>query len=377
MKKVIWLGPAFTIAEALTSPALAPAASRWQEGFLGGLREAGAELRIVASRSERVWPAGPVRIRGDEGWFHGVPRSSVSFVNLPGVRERSLASRYERALCTASEQMGGADLVASYNVWSPVAQACRSASQRLGVPWVPIILDYDRTAADWSDFAASITGSGGVVFVSHWAFQHAPAPCRLHLDAGVASVPPTIPQPNYSRMLLYTGALHRWGGVETLLDALPLVRTPGVRLTIVGRGGDADLRRRFEATPAVEYLGGVDEPTLERVTAEAEVLLNPRPSGVVGNEMNFPSKLLHYLCSLKPVATTLTPGVAPEYRDMVIAAEDDSPAAFAAAIERALALSDDERGDLARRIQVFLADGRLWSQQAVRFIRWSEAIRST
>ena len=104
--------------------------------------------------------------------------------------------------------------------------------------------------------------------------------------------------------------------------------------------------------------------------------MNPRPSGVVGNEMNFPSKLLHYLCSLKPVATTLTPGVAPEYRDVVIAAEDDSPAAFAAAIERALALSDDERGDLARRIQVFLADGRLWSQQAVRFIRWSEAIRS-
>jgi glycosyltransferase involved in cell wall biosynthesis len=374
MKKVIWLGPAFTIAEALTSPALAPAASRWQEGFLGGLREAGAELRIVASRSQRVWPAGPMRIRGDEGWFRGIPRSSVSFVNLPGVRERSLASRYQRALCTASEQMGGADLIASYNVWTPVAQACRSASRRLGTPWVPIILDYDRSAVDWSDFTASTVAAAGVVFVSHWAYRHAPAPRRLHLDAGVANVPEAIPQPNHSRMLLYTGALHRWGGVETLLDALPLVRTPGVRLTIVGRGGDADLRRRLEAAPAVEYLGGVDEPTLERVTADAEVLLNPRPSGVVGNEMNFPSKLLHYLTSLKPVATTLTPGVAPEYRDVVIAADGDSPAAFAAAIDRALALSDLEKSQLARKIQGFLGRGRLWREQARRFLEWAPSI---
>jgi glycosyltransferase involved in cell wall biosynthesis len=374
MKKVIWLGPAFTITEALTSPALAPAASRWQEGFLGGLRDAGAELRIVASRSERVWPLGPLWIRGDEGAFHGIHRSSVSFVNLPGVREPSLAARYQRALCTASKEMGGADLIASYNVWKPVAQACRSESRRLGVPWVPILLDYDRTAADWTDFAASTAGAAGIVFVSHWAFQHAPASRKLHLDAGVARVPAALPRVNRSRMILYTGALHRWGGIETLLDALPLVQTPGVRLTIVGRGGDTDLHSRLNTTPALNYLGGVDEPTLERLTAEAEVLLNPRPAGVPGNEMNFPSKLLHYLSSLKPVATTLTPGVAPEYRDVVIAAEDDSPAAFAAAIDRALGLSDIEKGCLAHKIQEFLTNGRLWCDQACRFLDWAAGV---
>jgi hypothetical protein len=74
------------------------------------------------------------------------------------------------------------------------------------------------------------------------------------------------------------------------------------------------------------------------------------------------------------VATTLTPGVAPEYRDVVIAAEDDSPAAFAAAIDRALALSDMEKSDLVQRIRKFLGRGRLWSQQAVRFLDWAAAI---
>jgi glycosyltransferase involved in cell wall biosynthesis len=270
--------------------------------------------------------------------------------------------------------MGGADLIASYNVWMPVAQACRLASRQLGVPWVPVILDYDRTTSDWSDFTASIAGAAGVVFVSHWAFHHAPAHRKLHLDAGVGHVPTAAPPPNRSRMLLYTGALHRWGGVETLLDALPLVRTPGARLTIVGRGGSAELHNKLKCTPSVQYLGGVDEATLARLTAEAEVLLNPRPSGVVGNEMNFPSKLLHYLSSLKPVATTLTPGVAPEYRDVVIPTEDDSPASFAAAIDQALALNDSEKLDLACRIQGFLASGRLWCDQARRFLSWTAAL---
>jgi glycosyltransferase involved in cell wall biosynthesis len=371
MKKVLWLGPAFTLAESLTSPALAPAASRWQEGLLGGLRDAGACVRIVASRTERIWPAGPMWIRGKEGTFRGIHRSSVSFVNLPGLRVASLAARYQRAICKASSQMGGADLIASYNVWTPVAQACRVASRRLGVPWVPVILDYDRNTADWTDFTASIAGAAGVVFVSYWAYHHAPASRKLHLDAGVEHVPSEVPPSNRSRVLLYTGALHRWGGVETLLDALPLVRTPGTRLIVVGRGGSAELLRRLRSTPGVEYLGGVDEATLEKLTANAEVLLNPRPSDVVGNEMNFPSKLLHYLTSLKPVATTLTPGVAPEYRDVVIASDGDSPAAFAAAIDGALALTDSEKRDLAYRIQAFLGSGRLWRDQAYRFLVWT------
>jgi glycosyltransferase involved in cell wall biosynthesis len=172
-------------------------------------------------------------------------------------------------------------------------------------------------------------------------------------------------------MVLYTGALHRWGGIETLLDAMPLVKTPSARLVVVGRGGSAEVMRKLQATPAVEYLGGVDEPTLNRLTDEAEVLANPRPAGVGGNEMNFPSKLLHYLYSLKPVATTLTPGVAPEYREVVIASEDDSPIAFAHAIDHAFGMTDADKVALAQKIRTFLGRDRLWAQQANRFLDWA------
>jgi hypothetical protein len=152
---------------------------------------------------------------------------------------------------------------------------------------------------------------------------------------------------------------------------MPYVKTPGARLVVVGRGGSGETMKRLATTPSVEYLGAVDEATLQRLTQQAEVLANPRPSGVGGNEMNFPSKLLHYLSALKPVATTLTPGVAPEYRDIVLGATDDSPQGFAEAVDSALSLGDDARLDLSQKITAFLTGGRLWSQQARRFLEWS------
>jgi glycosyltransferase involved in cell wall biosynthesis len=371
IRKVLWLGPAFTIAESLAATALAPAASRWQEGFLSGLRDAGAAIGIVANHTERLWPRGPARVAGSSGRFCGIARDSVAYMNLPGLREGSLARRYGQAIDRFCVNRGMPDVIASYNAWRPVAHACRQAGRKHGIPWIPVLLDHDPPTAGWANVLKGVAGSAGVVFLSHWAFLHAPIAHKLHLDAGVARVPPLPATHVRSRVVLYSGALHRWAGIDLLLDAMQHVRTPGVRLVVVGRGGSAETMQRLATMPSVEYLGAVDEATLQSLTEQAEVLANPRPGGVGGNEMNFPSKLLHYLSSLKPVATTLTPGVAPEYADVVLGSRDDSPQGFADALDRALSLTDDARMDLSGKIRAFLAGGRLWSQQARRFLEWT------
>jgi glycosyltransferase involved in cell wall biosynthesis len=372
IRSLVWLGPAFTMAESLASSALAPAASRWQEGFLTALQVAGVNVRIVANHSERMWPRGPAMVSGSVSTFFDMPRVAVPYLNLPKLREHSLAREYCRAIDRFCVEGGAPDLVVSYNTWRPVAQACRSATRKHGIPWIPILLDHDAPTAGWANVLTGVAGSAGIVFLSHWASQNAPLPNKLHLDAGVAHVPPLPMSHPRSRMVLYSGALHQWGGIETLLDAMPFVKAAGARLVVVGRGGSSDVMKRLASTPSVEYLGAVDEATLCRLTGQAEVLANPRPAGVGGNEMNFPSKLLHYLSSLKPVATTLTPGVAPDYKDVVIAANDDSPQAFAAAVDRALCLSDEARLALSEKIQSFLGCGRLWSQQSRRFLEWAD-----
>jgi glycosyltransferase involved in cell wall biosynthesis len=371
IQRLLWIGPAFTIQEALESPALAPAASRWQEGFLGAVQRAGVEIHILTHHAERLWPRGSAYVAGSVGDFHGLPRVAVPYLNVPALREGSLRHGYCRAINQFSAEYGVPDLIVSYNTWRPVANACRHATRKHGISWIPFVLDHTPPTAGWSNVMDGIAGSAGVVFLSHWAFNNAPIDNKFHLDAGVSNIPSLPKTQPRTRMVLYSGALHRWGGVETLLDAMPLVQTPGVRLVVVGRGGSREVLKRLSEASAVEYLGAVDEATLVRLTEQADVLANPRPAGVGGNEMNFPSKLLHYLTSLKPVATTLTPGVAPEYRNVVIAADDDSPQAFATAVDRALSLPDEARLKLSRQIQVFLKSGRLWTQQSRRFLNWA------
>jgi glycosyltransferase involved in cell wall biosynthesis len=375
IQRLVWLGPAFTISEALAAAALAPAASRWQQGFLTALSEAGVDVRIVASHTERMWPRGPLSTSLQSGEFFGLPRVVVPFLNVPLIRERSLKQQYEKALDAACSGSNPPDVIATYNAYPSVADACRIISQRHSIPWVPFLLDHERPDPDWKNVLQAVTGSSGVVLLSHWGFVNAPIPIKLHLDAGVSQVPGIQETGISSRVVLYAGSLHKWGGIDLLLDSLAFVQTPTVKVVIVGRGASPSLLRRFAATPTVQYLGGVSEDRLAELTREAEILVNPRPSGVSGNEMNFPSKLVHYLESLKPVVTTLTPGVSPEYEDLVIAAADDSPKGFAAALDRGLSLSPSERLKMSQRIRAFLETSRLWSIQVRRFLDWASDLR--
>jgi glycosyltransferase involved in cell wall biosynthesis len=108
----------------------------------------------------------------------------------------------------------------------------------------------------------------------------------------------------------------------------------------------------------------------------ASVLVNPRPHDVRGNEWNFPSKLLHYLSTLRPVASTITPGVAPEYRDYVAVIEDTSPAKINAAIDQCLDRPEAEAIELADKTARFLAERKTWPRQAERLLAFVETVCS-
>ncbi len=98
--------------------------------------------------------------------------------------------------------------------------ACRRISQRHSIPWVPFLLDHERPDPDWKNVLQAVAGSSGVVLLSHWGFVNAPIPIKLHLDAGVSQVPGIQETGISSRVVLYAGSLHKWGGIDLLLDSL-------------------------------------------------------------------------------------------------------------------------------------------------------------
>jgi glycogen(starch) synthase len=96
-----------------------------------------------------------------------------------------------------------------------------------------------------------------------------------------------------SPLIAYAGRLEAEKGVQTLIDALPLVRreAPAARLVVVGTGGaERDLRaraRRRRVADAVTFTGYVSDEDLRAVLAAADVAVVPslyEPFGFVALE---------------------------------------------------------------------------------------------
>lgn len=375
--KVLWLGPALSAGRMSGNPAASPAALRWSAGFLSGLRGNGVEYVHIGHEPARVWPYGPMRVRPASARAAD-SSTSLGYTNLPRVRELTLSRSYDRAVTRAVKDCAPRLLV-TYNAEYHFQRAARSAV-RLGVPWIPILMDGDDRMFDtarpetWRWVQEAVSGASGVAFLSHWAFTHAPCSAKFHMDGGVDA----------SRMLqdrgdaeapvvLYTGTKGPWGGLDLLLDAWEKVRHPGASLWICGPGEHPRLRAVAAATDRIRDFGLVDESRLGQLVEQAAVLVNPRPPSFPSNRLNFPSKILEYLGTGKPIASTRTVSFGPGYDDVLLFASDESPGALAAVIDQALALSPAERQAHRERVRRFAAIHGDWTTVVGKFLAWAAA----
>ncbi|RAQ96162.1 hypothetical protein A4R35_11515 [Thermogemmatispora tikiterensis] len=107
-------------------------------------------------------------------------------------------------------------------------------------------------------------------------------------------------------LLLYTGTLERYQGIELLLESAVMVRQrcPAVRYQIIGGRQDqvAALRAlccRLGIEECVEILGQRPPSEVAAYMKQATILVSPRCAGT-----NMPLKLASYLHSGKPVLAT-------------------------------------------------------------------------
>lgn len=377
--RLVWLGACLKPDVILSRFAVSPAAQRWQRGLLAGLKQVVPDLQVVGHCPDRTWPYGQLWPGSTADFEDGFRQTLVPYTNLRGLRSGSLAKNYAAALSGMHGNGGSRPVIVSYNADEHVRVAVDRAFAGQ-VPWVPIILDHGLVGDTWTGGESLLRGTAGAVYLSWWAHSRHTGSPSLHLDGGVTAASKGFPiHPTVKPRLLYTGALDQWGGITQLLDAFERLRISKATLVVTGWSQWSAIRKRMESIPGVDYRGRVHEAELLQLAEQASVLVNPRPLTIPGNQMNFPSKLLEYLTYGRPVVTTMTPGVAPEYADFTIPAKSDSPDDLAAAIDRALSLDHESRVDMARKAERFLSTTRLWSIQAARlwdFLRFEVASAS-
>jgi glycosyltransferase involved in cell wall biosynthesis len=165
---------------------------------------------------------------------------------------------------------------------------------------------------------------------------------------------------------MYSGGLTWLKGVPLLLDAFAQVDDPRLRLWITGRGECETLvEAAAQRDPRIVYHGFVDYEEVLALYRRADILVNPHLATPLSARYLFPSKLLEYLATGRPVVALSTPDIAADYGDAVVVVAEETPAALAEGLRRAAGMSYEERRALGARGRAAVAR-KTWPEQATR-----------
>ena len=108
---------------------------------------------------------------------------------------------------------------------------------------------------------------------------------------------------------MYAGILEPVTGVDILLKAFSRIGNPSIRLKISGKGSLQKLvEDAAKQDHRITYLGCVPYEEYLCNLKQADVLVNPRNMNLPENQNNFPSKIMEYLATGKPIISTRFPG---------------------------------------------------------------------
>ena len=362
---ILWLGPVLGEDTLNRFLAVSPAANRWQIGLIHALQETGLQVSVVGHLPEPAWPRGWLRVKDTDGSLPpSIQGRLTGYWNLPTWRNRSLSSGYRKLIRGLGISETSAGVVVTYNASPANVAGAAYARERYDMPWVCIVAD-----------GGAPPDADGYVFLSWRCYQAFNGPrLKLHLDGGVSEIrfsPQASACESQSRrkVVMYTGAMTPYAGAAFLVRAFHQSNDPQAELWICGKGSNPDVERIAAIDARIKLWGFVSENELTDLMQRADVFVNPRPSNIAGNKRNFPSKVLEYLPYGKPVISTWTEGLSPEYHDVLVVLERETEECLSATIQTVLNWDAGQRQLLIQKVAQFL-ENRLWRVQAGRFLNW-------
>lgn len=366
---ILFIGSAISPERSAATPGSSPAANRYQHGLLGALRGVVAgELRVVsrlpiaAGRSGgRLW----VR-RETHEIRPGVGATVLPMVNLPFLKQLCLGLGAAAAIRRfRRDHPGQHNVVLGYSLSSFVASFAAAAARRQGVMLVYLYTDPpyapSKPGPVWQMAYAlnrrmterAIARAQGIVAVHKHAVQvYAPGKPYCVIEGGVEADAPWVQVPVEPLTLLYSGGYSLHNGLESLIAGFRVTTNPDYRLLLYGRGVlEAQLRQQEAVDPRIRVMGFAAPADIAALQAAATALVNPRPARHSVTATTFPSKLMEYLLSGRPVLTTRISGITADYDEHFWYVRDESPEGWAAAIDGLL-------GRDAVLLDAFGAEGR-------------------
>lgn len=156
-----------------------------------------------------------------------------------------------------------------------------------------------------------------------------------------------------NKTILYTGTLAIKYGILGLIDEFKKLKGD-YRLVICGGGDESDIvERKCNEDPRIDFRGLVSHSEALALQKEADILVNPRKNDYEFTKYSFPSKLLEYLSTGKPVVCYKLDGIGSEYDDIFFYA-DEKEGGLAEAIDNVSKMNQDEYRKYIHTLSDFL-----------------------
>ncbi|MDJ0579171.1 glycosyltransferase [Crocosphaera sp.] len=177
---------------------------------------------------------------------------------------------------------------------------------------------------------------------------------------------------NRKKLVVYSGALYPFKGVDLLIDVAKLL--PNIQFSVTG-GTEEQVKHYQELAQSkgvenIDFLGWiVPRSRLISLFQAADILAHPHLSGKSANFTN-PVKFFQYLASGTPLVTTEIPPLMSFKKTipMAVWCPPDQPSSFAESIEKALELYPRKTTGYTENIEY--AKGFSWEKRAEKIIKY-------
>ncbi len=358
-------------------------------GVVGGLRQAGVDVRVVASdRLEGVEVS--TTVAPVERWFDGPLKEAEELVyNVAFVRAALAAARAfaPHAVYQRYEAFDFAGFLVSRLLRVPLVLEFNSSEVWKGRYWGGVRLvglaalgeRVNLRAADRVVVVSRVLGdalvAAGVPSHKVVVNPNGVDPRRFHPDVPARSLRERLGLDGRT-VVGFSGTFGVWHGIPTLAAALPLVARarPEVRFLLVG---DGPLRRlvveaveRHSLTDRVVLPGAVPHDHMPAYLAACDVLLSPHGRQADGREFfGSPTKLYEYMAAGRAIVASGVGQIGDVLRDgeTALLVPPDEPDALAAAVTR-LVDAPGLRERLGRAARAQAEQAHTWRQNAERVL---------
>lgn len=181
------------------------------------------------------------------------------------------------------------------------------------------------------------------------------------------------PHKKLPRFIFYSGTLASRYGIKDLLDAFHSIKDIDAELWICGDGDSREYVEYLASTdPRIKYLGQLERSDVISLQREALLLVNPRTPEGDYTKYSFPSKIMEYMISGRPVIMHQLDGIPSEYYQHCFSPKNTSVAALAECLRDAASYAPcilNEKGLSARNFVLNSKTPKHQTQKIINLIK--------